>query len=241
MKRSDMANPWFQFKQFSIRQDRSVFKVGTDGVLLGAWADVTEVRTALDVGTGTGLLAMMLAQRSEARITAIEIDGPSSQQARENAAASPWHERITILNTSLQDFRPEGRFDLVISNPPFFQDSKRPPDSGRAISRHDALLTLKDLAEAVPRLMHDKGKFCLVLPVPESRTFEQTGLDVGLHLHRETGIRPTPDRPVARRLMEFRLYPSASVRCDELVIEMGARHDYTERYIELTGDFYMAF
>jgi tRNA1Val (adenine37-N6)-methyltransferase len=149
-----MANPWFHFKQFSIRQDRSAFKVGTDGVLLGAWTDVAGVETVLDVGTGTGLLALMLAQRSAARITAIEIDGPSSDQARENTAASPWHNRISIMNTSLQDFRPEGRFDLVISNPPFFQDSLRPPDNDRAISRHDALLTLKELATTVPRLMH---------------------------------------------------------------------------------------
>ena len=241
MKTPEMANPWFRFKQFTVRQDRTAFKVGTDGVLLGAWADVAGVRTVLDVGTGVGLLALMLAQRSEATIMAIDIDRPSSEQARENALMSPWKDRITILHCSLQDFIPDERFDLVITNPPFFQDSMQPADKGRLISRHDAMLSLEDLADAVPRLMQDKGKFCLVLPVEESRAFNGIGAEVGLYLHRVLQIKPTPSLSEKRRLMEYRLYPAETVDRDELVIEKGARHDYTERYRELTGDFYLAF
>ena len=241
MKTYEMAGQWFHFKQFSIRQDGAAFKVGTDGVLLGAWADVSGAGSILDIGTGTGLLAIMLAQRSGARITALEIDPSSALQARDNASASPWRDRIRILQISLQDFKPPEKYDLVITNPPFFQDSMRPEDRGRMISRHDALLSLEDLAETAPRLMHDRGRFCLVLPLAESRTFERVGSDRGLHMHRLLRVRPGPNHPEKRRLMEFRLYPPGTVQCDDLVIEKGARHDYTERYRELTGDFYLAF
>ncbi len=236
-----MANPWFRFKQFTVHQERSAFKVGTDGVLLGAWADVSGVRTALDIGTGTGLLALMLAQRSAARITAIEIDLPSYEQALENIRDSPWPERTTLLYSSLQEFKPEGRFDLVISNPPFFQEAYRPSDSARTISRHDKFLQLDELAASVPRLLREKGKFCLILPAEEGGVFGKAAGDAGLFLHRETGIRPTPFHPVKRCLMEYRLYPADVVESDELVIEKGNRHEYTERYRELTGGFYLAF
>lgn len=236
-----MANTWFRFKQFTIRQDRSAFKVGTDGVLLGAWADVAGVQTVLDVGTGAGLLALMIAQRSEAAVTAIDVDLPSLDQARENTAMSPWKNRITLLHSSLQDFMPGQRFDLVLTNPPFFQDSKQPDNRGRQISRHNTMLSLEDLVNKISGLMLDEGKFCLILPVEESRIFERIGAESGFHLHRLLRVRPTPNHSEKRRLMEYRLYPAEKVHDDELIIERGARHDYTERYRELTGDFYLAF
>jgi len=241
MKTTEMAGHWFHFKQFSIRQDSAAFKVGTDGVLLGAWADVSGARSVLDIGTGTGLLAIMLAQRCGARISALEIDKASASQARENALASPWKDRIQILHISLQDFKPSEKYDLVITNPPFFQDSMRPDDNGRMISRHDALLSLEELAEAVPRLMQDEGRFCLVLPPAESRAFERIGPDHGLHMHRVLRVHSGPDPPEKRRLMEFRLYPAGTMQYDDLIIEKGVRHKYTKRYRELTGDFYLAF
>ena len=142
MKASKMANSWFQFKQFTIKQDRSGFKVGTDGVLLGAWADISGSDTVLDIGTGTGLLALMLAQRSDAKITAIEIDLASFEQAGENILDSPWSKRITLIHSPLQKFTTEDKFDLIVSNPPFFQDSLRPTSGSLGISKHDILLSL---------------------------------------------------------------------------------------------------
>lgn len=241
MKTSNMANPWFRFKQFIIRQERSAFKVGTDGVLLGAWVDPGGLGSVLDIGTGTGLLALMLAQRSDARITAIEIDRQSFEEAEQNVNESQWPNRITVIHCSLQDFSPGIKYDLVISNPPFFQDSLRPDDLGKSLSRHDTRLSLEDLALIVPTLMKDTGRFCLVLPVEESRKMEKFCFEAGLRLHRLLEIRPKPGHDVKRRLLEFRLLPSETLIRDELIIEHETRHDYTAQYRELTKDFYLDF
>jgi tRNA1Val (adenine37-N6)-methyltransferase len=241
LKINIMANPWFRFKQFTIRQDRTAFKVGTDGVLLGAWTDVSGVDSVLDIGTGTGLLALMMAQRTRAGITAIEIDRSSCEQAVENARESPWSERIEVVHASLQDFAPKRKFDLIISNPPFFRGSMKPGDHGRRISRHHSLLTLEDLVYGVERLIDPRGRFCLVLPVNESLEIEELCAGAGLKLHRRMRIRPIPSIDVKRHLLEFRPYPADKVREDELVVEKGSRHDYTPEYRELTGDFYLAY
>lgn len=236
-----MANPWFRFKQFTIRQDSAAFAVGTDSVLLGAWAGVSGVRHVLDIGTGTGLLALMLAQRSNAFICAIDIDRSSYEQALENIHNSPWKERIEIIHSSLQDFSPPQKFDLLISNPPFFRDSLHSPEKGKTISRHDALLSLEELASAIPGLLNKDGRFCLVLPLEESRLFENLGSEEGLYPARILGVRPTPRHPVKRRLMEFVLQTPDAPSYSEIAIEEGARHTYTRDYRELTKDFYLAF
>ncbi len=236
-----MANSWFRFKQFTIRQNRCGFKVGTDGVLLGAWADISGVRTILDIGTGTGLLALMLAQRSGARITAIEIDRPSYEEAGQNVAESPWSNRITVTHCSLQEFPADDKYDLVISNPPFFKDSLRPVSESLSISKHDVLLSVDDLAVLVPLLMHKNSMFCLILPVRESYEFEKLGKANGLFLHSVVEIKPTPGHSVKRRLMQFGLSSAFMVVTDELCIEKGDRHDYTQEYRELTRDFYLGF
>ncbi|MFC2115356.1 tRNA1(Val) (adenine(37)-N6)-methyltransferase [Bacteroidota bacterium] len=236
-----MANPWFRFKQFQIRQDGPGFKVGTDGVLLGAWADITGVNAILDVGTGTGLLALMLAQRCKAKLIALEISKPSYEQAIENVNASPWKDRITILHCPVQDFMAEQKFDLIISNPPFFHDSYKPTDKNKIISRHDDTLSLEELAMAAIRNLNAKGKLCLVLPLEESRDFERISFEKGLFLHRVLEIRPTPRHSIKRRLMEFRLCQAQSVIHEDLTIEYGKRHDYTDQYRDMCKDFYLAF
>jgi tRNA1Val (adenine37-N6)-methyltransferase len=235
-----MANSWFQFKQFTIKQDRSGFKVGTDGVLLGAWADIYGSETALDIGTGTGLLALMLAQRSDAKITAIEIDRASFEQAGENIMDSAWSKRISLIHSPLQKFTARDKFDMIVSNPPFFQDSLRPASGSLGISKHDILLSLDELTVIVPRLMHENSRFCLVLPTRESREFEKLATDKGLFLHRIMKVKPNPDLPVKRHLLEYRLFRTDRVSSDELIIERQ-RHDYTEKYRELTDEFYLAF
>lgn len=236
----DMANNWFQFKEFLIEQDQSAFKVGTDGVMLGAWADVKGVRSVLDIGTGTGLLALMVAQRSNAEITAIEIDQPSFEQARINVTVSPWSERINIVHTSLQEFNTKKRFDMIISNPPFFQDSLMPVDKGRMHSRHNTQLTIDDLVRYSKPMLLPEGRLCFVFPLEEGRILKDICSEAGLHLHRQLAIRPTPQGPVKRYLMEFRTYPGSCSE-DEIIIEKGERHDYTDEYRELTKEFYLAF
>jgi len=236
-----MANPWFRFKQFIIQQDRSAFKVGTDGVLLGAWVDTEGLSSVLDVGTGTGLLALMLAQRSDANITAIEIDRNSFEEAEQNVNESRWFNRIEVVHCSLEDFTPGMKYDLVISNPPFFQDSLRPDDQGRSLSRHDTRLSLKDLAHTVPQLMNDKGRFCLILPVEESKIMERYCFEAGLSLHRLLEIRPKRGHPVKRHLLEFRFNQLEELLREELIVEYASRHDYTKEYRELTREFYLNF
>ena len=148
----------FRFKQFAVRQDRCPMKVGTDGVLLGAWAEVRPGdRRMLDVGTGTGLIALMLAQRSAARITAVDVDAECATQAAENFAASPWADRLDAVAVAVQRYDPVERFDLIVSNPPYYVDSLLSPDEGRNTARHAAGLPFGELAAAVVRLLAPGG------------------------------------------------------------------------------------
>ena len=238
-----MPNDYFQFKQFLVKQDRSAFKVGTDGVLLGSWTAVDETGSILDIGTGCGLIALMLAQRTDARIVALEIETASCKQAMENVRISPWKDRIKVVNQSFQDFsaKEPGMFDLIVSNPPFFRDSLKPESHKRNISRHDTMLGLGELISGVVKLLAQAGKFCVILPVQESMELQQLGLQMGLQLHRMLKVMPTLKLPVKRHLLEFRPSPAMEVKVSGMAIEKDTRHDYTEQYRELTRDFYLAF
>lgn len=236
-----MGNQWFRFKQFKINQDRSAFKVGTDGVLLGAWVDTRETETVLDIGTGTGLLALMIAQRSVAHITGIEIDGPSFEQAIENVSGCPWPERIRLIRCSLQEYSPDQRFDMVLANPPFFQDSLPPQSEGLGRSKHNISLKLNDLASFVPALLAGEGRFCVILPPEEGRRLGNMLEAHGIHLYRSLSVRPTPLHRVKRRLLDFRFFKDDRPADREISIEAGGRHRYTEEYIELTKEFYLDF
>lgn len=177
-------------------------KVGTDGVLLGAWAGLRPAdRRILDIGAGTGLIALMMAQRApEARITGVDVEDVA--QARENAAASPWGGRVAFEQCPVQEFAPDERFDLIVSNPPFFVGSLTCPDEGRTTARHAVRLPFDQLRDAVVRLLADDGRFAVILPTDEARRF--TAVCRGfLALTRCTGVRTTPRRPVKRMLMEF--------------------------------------
>src|SRR5664279_5608176 len=176
-----MANNHFSFKQFTIYQDKSAFKVGTDGVLLGAYADLTRVINILDIGSGTGLLSIMLAQRCEAMITAIEPDHDSFIQSCENVNLVEWQNRIKIINSALQNFNSENeKFDLIVSNPPYFTDSLKSPDPRKSAARHNDSLSSDDLLKGVIRLMKHDGRFQLILPYVEGNIFIAEANSYGL-------------------------------------------------------------
>lgn len=236
-----MSNSYFSFKQFTIRQDRCAFKVGTDGVLLGASADTDGADRILDIGTGTGLIALMLAQRCQADITAIEPDKDSFEQACRNIADSKWQKRINILNSSLQDFNPDNlQFDLIVSNPPFFRDSLKNPDPAKAASRHNLSLSSDELLKGVSRLLEGSGRFQVIMPNAEGTLFISEAGDYELFCSKIIKIIPLPGSDVKRLILTF---SRTRLETEErlLTIESGRRHDFTDEYKNLTKEFYMKF
>lgn len=236
-----MSNDYFQFKQFTVRHDRCAFKVGTDGVLLGALADIRGRSRILDVGTGSGLVALMLAQRSDAEIIAIEPHKDSYLQACGNTSDSPWAGRIRVLNCSLQDFHPdEDRFDLIVSNPPFFIASLKNPDPAKSLSRHNDTLTQQDLLRGTARLLTENGLLQVIMPVAEGKLFIEKAKEHELYCNKITNVSPTPSSGPKRLILGFgRLKNDISESF--LTIEKGRRHDYTPEFIDLTREFYIKF
>lgn len=232
-------NDYFQFKQFRILQGQTAMKVGTDGVLLGAWARLEQAVSILDIGTGTGLLALMAAQRNpEARIEAVEIDDAAYRQACQNIASSPWSERIALHLLSIFDFHPADRFDCILCNPPFFLHSTPAPDSSRTTARHCSEFTHTDLLSLSSRLLTPQGRLNLILPVTEAENLLRQAPQYAVSLTRITKVKPTPEKPPKRYLLEFSFSPSGSPESDELIIEYS-RHHYSPEYQKITNDFYL--
>lgn len=236
-----MANSYFQFKQFRITQDRCAMKVGTDGVLLGAWAPVEGARKVLDIGTGTGLIALMLAQRcSSATIEAVDIEEAAVDQARGNVAGSPWAERVNVLQMDIKSAPPawKGMFDCIVSNPPYFVDSLKCPDTSRMLARHAAGLDFPSLAKSAAFLLNEKGIFSVILPSDAYAFSVSSCLHEGLHLQRVLRVHTKPDIPAKRVLMAFVKYPVDETEQESLVVETS-RHVYSSEYIALLKDFYL--
>ena len=238
-----MSKKHFRFKQFNIRHDKCAMKVGTDGVLLGAWCDVKGVSRVLDIGTGSGLIALMLAQRNaECQIDAVEIDGQSFRQATENASASPWPERINIIQCSFQDFSVQAfrKYDLIVTNPPYFRNSLPNPGPERTAARHSASLGMSDLLEGVKELLDDHGRFCMIMPVNEAVLFTEKAGRSDLYCRKMTFVLPNPGKPPKRYLLEFSRFDGRLIKSD-LVIELDRRHHYSPEFKKLTEDFYLYF
>jgi tRNA1Val (adenine37-N6)-methyltransferase len=236
-----MANNYFSFKQFTVFQDKCSFKSGTDGVLLGAYTDVSHAEKVLDIGTGTGLIALMIAQRCKAVITAIEPDLDSYEQACENAMKSDWSKRIKIENVDLQNFNPAGeKFDLIVTNPPFFKDSLKNPDSRKATARHNDTLSSDEILKGVSRLLAENGMFQIILPYVEGNIFIAETQEYGLFCNNILKIRPLPTAHIRRLILGFSRKRSLVIE-KFLTIECGKRHEFTEDYVSLTKDFYMNF
>jgi tRNA1Val (adenine37-N6)-methyltransferase len=237
-----MPNQHFRFKQFLVNQGKSAFKVGTDGVLTGAWADVENVNKLIDIGTGTGLIALMLAQRCDASIVAIEPDVDSYEQAVENIMNCRWAERIRVENTDFQTFykTTQDKFDLIVTNPPYFSDSLKNPDKRKAGTRHNTLLTTIDILTGTTSLLAENGKLVLILPYTEGNLFIADASSFGLYCSNILKVKTDLSGPVKRLLLEFRR-EKLPLKEKFLTIERGRRHDYTDEYIELTKDFYLKF
>ena len=237
-----MANSYFQFKQFKITQDRCAMKVGTDGVLLGAWAPLKKSCKVLDIGTGTGLVALMLAQRcSSACIEAIDIDESAVAQARENVADSPWPERVDVCQMDVKNAPQTWKetFDCIVSNPPYFVDSLKCPNLQRNTARHTDTLTLEDLLQYSRKLLAPQGRIALILPYDQKDRLTDCIQTQNLFLSKEVSVIPVPDAQPKRLLAELTSEPPASPAfSDRLTIEI-ARHRYTDEYINLTKDFYL--
>ncbi len=235
-------NNYFQFKQFRIIQEQSAMKVGTDGVLIGAWANITDTAKILDIGTGTGLIALMLAQRSKASITAIEIEKISIDEAHFNLSQSQWEDRISVIHQSLQEFSEIStqKFDLIISNPPFFENDKRAAEINRSNARHSDLLSYNDLIVGVNKLLNKNGRFVVIFPNTEGEIFIQKAKQNNLFLNKLTKVFPTPQKQVNRYLMEFSFIKKEIITAS-ITIREGINSEYSEAYKKLTKNFYLAF
>ena len=235
-----MAKDCFTFKQFSVYQDRCAMKVGTDGTLLGAWAHAPEGRCRiLDIGTGTGLIAMMMAQRyPQAEIVGVDISSEACAQARENVKYSPFFKSVSIVNFDIAEYDSGELFDTIVSNPPYFVNSLNCPDENRTIARHSDSLSYKDLLKQVIRLLSDEGNFSLVIPTESISAIESEVAFEGLFLSRKFLIKTTPRKSPKRVLMEFHKYPSGHIDISEEVLETSP-NVRSEWYSNLTKDFYL--
>jgi tRNA1Val (adenine37-N6)-methyltransferase len=241
-----MRNSCFYFKQFAIAQDKCAMKVGTDGILLGAWAKLPENAQILDIGTGTGLLALMLAQRSQSSntfsntfIDAVEIDHDAYQQAKENIESSPWRDRINIDHASIQDWviACSQQYDLIISNPPFFENAFKPSQNSRNLARHSDSLSQTDILQIAEKLLKLNGHLAVIYPTDLANNFLDKSQSFNLFCDRQVHVKPTPQSPVKRILLE--LSPTqCPAQATMLTIE-ESKHLYTQDYIALVKDFYL--
>ena len=231
----------FNFKQFHVNQDRCAMKIGTDGVLLGAWTPIiNNPYNVLDIGAGTGILSLMLAQRSNAeQIDAIEIDEDAYEQCVENFEASPWSDKLFCFHAGLDEFvdEPEDEYDLIISNPPFYTDDYKSDNSSRDLARFEDALPFEELIEAAALLLSDNGIFSVIIPFKEEERFVSLCKELDLFPLKITRVKGTPTTEIKRSLLAFCKMEQTPL-IDELVIEIS-RHNYTPEYIELTKDFYL--
>jgi len=232
----------FKFKQFSIEQDRCAMKIGTDGVLLGAWSPIPDnAFSVLDIGAGTGIIALMIAQRSFAeQIDALEIDEEAYEQAVENFENSPWSDRLFCFHAGLDEFveEPEDEYDLIVSNPPFYTDDYKTENQQRDLARFADALPFEELIEAAALLLSENGIFSVIIPFKEEEKFMALAKELDLFPIKITRVKGTPTSEIKRSLLAFNRKEVKDFPVDELVIETS-RHIYTEEYIALTKDFYL--
>ncbi|CAN1549463.1 COG4123 Predicted O-methyltransferase [Flavobacteriaceae bacterium] len=232
----------FSFKQFSVEQDQTAMKIGTDGVLLGAWTPIeNNPFSILDIGTGTGIIALMLSQRSNAQqIDALEIDDDAYEQAVDNFENSPWSDRLFCFHAGLDEFveEPEDEYDLIVSNPPFYTEDYKTENEQRDLARFADAMPFEDLIEAAALLLSENGIFSVIIPFKEEEKFIALANEYELYPIKITRVKGTPTSEIKRSLIAFVRDENAIILTDVLTIET-ARHIYTPEYTELTKDFYL--
>lgn len=230
----------FKFKQFSILQDKCAMKVGTDGVLLGAWIQANNERFILDIGTGTGLIAIMLAQKSNAHIDAIDIVAEACEQAIENVANCPWPNRITVHNQSIHDFTRLRlrRYELIVSNPPYFTDAYKPPVEARTLARHmDPSMKMEDLIADAKQLLSPEGRFCLIMPVTEGKQLLHIAEKFHLYPVKITYVATVNNKAAKRMLIELSQIQTPTI--ETTMVIQNNEGKFTTEYRQLTDDFYI--
>lgn len=236
-----MSQKPFKFKEFSINQDQCAMKIGTDAVLLGAWTTINNNSfSILDIGAGTGILALMQAQRSHAElIDAIEIDDSAYEQCVDNFEQSPWSDRLFCYHASLDEFvdEIEDKYDLIISNPPFYSEDNKTESNQRNTARFTKALPFEDLTKSVSQLLAEDGIFSVIIPYKEEKEFKALAATVNLFVNRILHVKGTPSSEIKRSLLEFS-FRESDIITEQLIIETS-RHQYTQDYINLTKDFYL--
>lgn len=237
-----MSSQEFVFKHFKVLQDKCAMKVGTDAVLLGAWVNTGNAEKILDIGTGTGIIALMLAQKSSGLIDAIDMDINAYNQALENAMNCKWKDRVQIHHTSLQKYVTlcDKKYNLIVSNPPYFVGSSKAFEISRTHARHTDQLSFDDLLDGVLKLLDTEGQFNVILPVKESHIFREMAEKDSLFLTKLTRVVTTVDKPEKRLLMRFE-FTKKALEENSIVIEQDGRHNYSDAYKELTKDYYLSF
>ncbi|MBN2806217.1 MAG: methyltransferase [Prolixibacteraceae bacterium] len=235
-----MPNNYFQFKQFRIEQAHAAMKVGTDGVLLGSWFDVSRASRILDIGTGTGLIALMAAQRCQATIEAIDIDEDAIKDAAFNFSQSPWTSRLRAHWVSLGTYAlqfPE-KFDAIVSNPPFFVNGKPSDNQQKAVAKHTGTLTYAELLRGVAALLQPDGTFSAILPASSLPLFKAEAAHYRLFQSKLVMVKPKPSKEVSRVLIEMK-FEVFSEKTEALTLETETHHEYSPECINLFRDFYL--
>jgi len=229
----------FHFRQFSLNHHRSTMKTGTDAILLGSWCNVENVNNALDIGSGSGIISLFVAARSQAKVTAVEIDTASVEESRANFDASPFAERMQVINTNVNDFHTGQEFDLIVSNPPFFTNDLHSPDRRKNNARHTEALSFDDLCSVASRLLTEDGKFCVVLPYSQKTVFVRAARENNLFTQKEMLIFPRRGAEPNRINIEFGKKNTEEIN-KELFVIREENNNFTDQYREWLGKYYLS-
>ena len=237
-----MNDYYFKFKEFTLKNCDAALKVNFDGVLLGAWVDIDTDKYILDLGTGTGVIAHMLAQKNTASIIyAIDVDAKSVDEANFNVKLNDRQDQIIVERVSVQDFKTDCRFDHIVCNPPYFQNNTKAFATKLKVSKHGVELTFSDIITASKRMLNANGKLSVILPLEEAKSFLSLAISHSFNLQRLLDVKSRVDTPIKRKLMTFSRNQSFEPMIEEIYVHEKGRDNYSEKYKSITKDFYLKF